>query len=189
MARKVIYGMNVTLDGFIEGPGRNLDWAVIDGEYHRYINGRLSEAGAFLYGRRVYEAMAGYWPVAGFDSANPDYVIDFARIWKDMPKIVFSRTLEKAAANTRIIRENIAEEITKLKEQPGGDLMLGGAGIASAFFGLGLIDEIRIFIHPVIIGGGNPLFKDINERLNLKLVKSRTFKSGVIELDYLVEKK
>ena len=182
--RKVIYSLMVSLDGFIEGPNRELDWAIIDEELHTYINDQQSAIDTYLYGRRTYEVMVDYWPTADTNQFAPEYVVELARIWKNIPKIVFSKTLEQVAWNARLVRDNIAEEIAKLKEQPGKDMVLGGAGIASTFMQLGLIDEYALFVYPVILGSGTRLFPALDDTVNLRLVETRTFGSGVVFLRY-----
>jgi len=181
--RKVIYGMFVSLDGFIEGPNRELDWHIPDEELHRYVNDQQREIGAYLFGRRMYEVMA-YWETADKDPSNPEYVLEFARIWKSIPKIVFSKTLERVQGNARLVHEVSAEEIAKLKEQPGKDMSLGGASIASTFMQLGLIDEFQLFVHPVVLGGGTPMFPAVGDSIKLQLLETRTFRSGVVYLRY-----
>jgi dihydrofolate reductase len=181
--RKVIYSMFVSLDGFIEGPNRRLDWHIVDEELHRFVNDQQSEIDTYLYGRRMYEVMA-YWETADENPSSPGYELEFARIWKNMPKIVFSKTLEQVQGNARLVREDIAAEITKLKAQPGKDLVLGGANIASTFMQFGLIDEYRLFVHPVVLGNGTPMFPALNDTINLRLVETHTFSSGVVYLRY-----
>ncbi len=182
--RKVIYSMSVSLDGYVETLDNKIDWVIVDEEFHLFANQQARESSVFLYGRRLYELMASFWPTAETDSSAPSFVIEFARIWKDKPKIVFSRTLEKVEWNSRLIRENIAEEIMKLKSQPGGDMGLGGAEIASVFMQFGLIDEYHVFINPVVLGGGTPFFPALSKAINLRLVDKRTFRSGVVYLSY-----
>jgi len=182
--RKVIYSMSVSLDGFIETPNGAIDWVIVDEELHTFFNDQAREMGAFLYGRRMYEMMVDYWPTADTKPSSPAYEVEFARIWKNMPKIVFSKTLDKVEWNSRLVRDNIAEEITKLKAQPGKDLSLGGPTIASTFMQLGLIDEYQLFVNPVILGGGTPMFRALDDKLNLRLVETRTFGSGVVFLRY-----
>jgi dihydrofolate reductase len=182
--RKVIYSMMVSLDGFIEGPNRELDWHIIDEELHTYINDQQSATGAYLYGRRMYENMTAYWPTADTDPSNPAYVLEFARIWKNMPKIVFSKTLERVEGNARLVREDAAEEVGKLKEEPGKDLSVGGAGLASTLVQHDLIDEYQLFVQPVILGRGTPFFPMLDRPIELRLVETRTFGSGVIYLRY-----
>jgi dihydrofolate reductase len=182
--RKLIYSMMMSLDGFIETPDRKLDWVVIDEELHRFANEEARETGAFLYGRGLYENMAAYWPTAEADPSIPDYMVEFAQIWKDTPKIVFSTTLDKVDWNSRLVRDNAAEEVAKLKQQPGEDLSVGGPNLASTFVRLGLVDEYRILVHPVVIGGGTPFFPDLEKPIMLKLLETRTFGSGVVYLRY-----
>jgi dihydrofolate reductase len=181
--RKLIYSMMVSLDGFIEGPNRELDWHVIDEELHTFINDQQSEFDTYLYGRRLYEVMT-YWETADKNLPSPEYELEFARIWKSMPKIVFSKTIEQVQGNTRLVRDNIVEEITKLKAQPGKDMSLGGANLASTFIQLGLIDEYRLFIHPAVLGSGTPFFPTLDVKINLRLVETRDFGSGVVYLRY-----
>jgi dihydrofolate reductase len=181
--RKVIYSPFVSLDGMIEGPNRELDWHIIDEELHRFVNEQQSAVDTHLYGRRMYEAMV-YWETADQDPSQPEYVLEFARIWKQMRKIVFSRTLEQVQGNARLVRDNVAEEITKLKAQPGKDMVVGGANIASSLMRLGLIDEYRLFIHPVVLGSGTPMFPALGDKIKLRLVETRTFGFGVVYLCY-----
>lgn len=140
--------------------------------------------GAFLSGRVTYELMAGFWPTADADPASPAPMIEFARIWRDMPKIVYSRTLQRAGWNTTVVRDVVAEEVMELKAQPGGDLALGGAGVAAAFMREDLIDEYRIYVHPVVIGRGKPLFPTWDSKISLQLAETRTFGNGVVLLRY-----
>lgn len=182
--RKIILMMSVSLDGFFEGPGREIDWHLVDEELHSHFNEQLAAMGAFLDGRVTYELMAGFWPTADADPKASRPVAEFARIWRDMPKIVFSRTLERADWNTTIARDVIVEDIMALKAQPGGDLVLGGADLAATFRRLDLIDEYRIYVHPVLIGAGRPLFRESDTRTGLRLAQTRTFGNGVVLLDY-----
>jgi dihydrofolate reductase len=182
--RKLIYSMTVSLDGFISGPGGEIDWSPPDEELHRFHNQRTRELGAHLLGRRLYEEML-YWETADQDPSAPEHVLEFARIWKELPKIVFSSTLEKVEGNARLVREGAAEEVAKLKQQPGKDLGVGGAGLASTFIELGLVDEYRPFVSPVVLGGGTPFFPALEERIDLELVETRTFGSRVVYLRYL----
>lgn len=183
--RKLILWMSVSLDGFIEGPNRELDWHLVDDELHSHFNEDLKTMGAFLSGRVGYELMAGFWPTADTDPSSTPPMVEFAGIWRDMPKIVYSSTLEQARWNTTIEREVVAEEVLKLKAEPGGDLVLGGADIAAAFMHHDLIDEYRLYVHPVVIGRGKPLFPASGVRIDLKLAETRTFGNGVVLLRYL----
>jgi len=181
--RKLIYSMGVSLDGFIAGPGDKIDWSVPDEELHRFHNQQAREADVHLYGRRLYGVMS-YWETADERPSVPEYELEFARIWKDTPKIVFSKTLEKVEGNARLVRDGVAEEVASLRAQSGGDLAVGGAGLASTFMKLGLIDEYRLFISPVVLGGGTPFFPDLDERIQLRLVETRTFGSRVVYVRY-----
>ena len=182
--RKLIYSMGVSLDGFIAGPDSEIDWSAPDEELHRFHNQQTRELGGHLLGRRLYETMV-YWETADDENPSaPEHELEFARIWKEMPKIVFSKTLEKVEGNARLVRDGAAEEVARLKEQRGKDLAVGGAGLASTFMKLGLIDEYRLFISPVILGGGTPYFPALEERINLELVETRTFGSRVVYVRY-----
>ena len=182
--RKVIYAMGVSLDGFIEELGGDLSWSYPDEELHKHFNERESEIGLYLYGRRLYENMAAFWPTADEDPSTPQFEVEYARIWKSKPKIVFSTTLERVAWNSRLVRGDIGEEVRKLKAQPGKDMSVGGAGLAASFMQLGLIDEYRLYFHPVILGGGKPMFRQLSDKINLQLVETHTFRSGVVLLKY-----
>ncbi|MGX1885151.1 dihydrofolate reductase family protein [Streptomyces sp. NPDC055287] len=182
--RKIILFMSVSLDGFFEGPERQIDWHLVDDELHTHFNEQLSVMGAFLSGRVTYELMADFWPTADSDPANAGPMAEFARIWRDMPKIVFSRTLERADWNTTVMRDVVVDEIMALKAQPGGDLALGGADLAAAFMRHELIDEYRLYIHPVVIGRGKPLFPVSDSRVGLRLEETRTFGNGVVLVRY-----
>jgi len=135
----------------------------------------------------VYETMAAYWPTADQDTSQPGYILDYARIWQNLPKIVVSTTLEKVEGNARLVRGNLVEEVTRLKEQPGGDIIAGGAGLAASLMKLDLIDEFQLFIHPVLVGGGTPMFSNSERPKNLRLIDQHTFTSGVVFLHYRKE--
>ena len=181
--RKIILMMSVSLDGFIEGPERELDWHMVDDELHGHFNEQLRAMGAFLNGRVTYELMAGFWPTADKDPSSTEPMVEFARIWRDMPKIVYSRTLDGADWNTTVVREVVVEEVMELKARLGGDMVLGGADIAAAFMRLDLIDEYRLYVHPIVIGQGKPLFQ-ADAKINLQLAETRTFGNGVVLLRY-----
>jgi dihydrofolate reductase len=183
--RKIIQAMSVSLDGFIEGPNREIDWHHVDEEVHRYFNDQLRPMGGFLDGRITYELMAGYWPTADADPSATAEVAEFAGIWRDMPKIVYSKTLQGADWNTTIVREVVAEEVSALKAQPGGDLALGGADLGESFRRLGLVDEYHLYVNPVVLGGGKPLFRESDAHAELHLAETKTFGNGVVLLRYV----
>jgi dihydrofolate reductase len=181
--RKLIYSMGVSLDGFIAGPGGEIDWSAPDAELHRFHNQHAREVGAHLYGRHLYEVMRP-WETAERRPSASEEVLEFARIWKDTPKIVFSRTLEQVEGNARLVKGDAGEEVTKLKELPGKDLAVGGAGLAATFIRLGLVDEYRLFISPVVLGAGTPYFPALGQSIDLELVETRTFGSRVVYVRY-----
>jgi dihydrofolate reductase len=181
--RQVIYSMGVSLDGFIAGPNGEIDWGAPDEERHRFHNQQTREIGAHLCGRRLYEEML-YWETADENPSAAEHELEFARIWTNLPKIVFSNTLEKVEGNARLARDGVAEEVAELKEQPGKDLAVGGADLASSLIELGLIDEYRLFVSPVVLGGGTPYFPALQERIDLELVETRTFGSRVVYVRY-----
>ncbi len=186
--RKVIVSMNITLNGFMASADGALDWhfPFWDGEMAACISQQLDTVDTILLGRRSYQAMADYWPYAAGDPlANPaDACI--ARRMNSYHKIVFSNTLEAAAwQNTRIMRGDISNKILALKQQPGADMIIFGSGsIVQSFMRLGLVDEYMLWVHPVILQEGMPLFKDIQYNTNLQLLQSRAFSTGVVILYY-----
>ncbi|HEU5428011.1 MAG TPA: dihydrofolate reductase family protein [Actinocrinis sp.] len=184
--RKVVVQLCVSLDGFIEGPHGELDWHLVDEELHSHFNQYLGSMGAFLNGRVMHELMVAYWPTADQDPDAPAPIAEFARIWREMPKLVYSRTLQQTdlAWNATLVRDVVPEEVRRLKEEPGGDLALGGADLAAAFLRHGLIDEYRLYVQPVVIGAGKPLFPQGTARTNFRLLESRTFGNGVELLRY-----
>ncbi len=185
--RKVIVAMQVTLDGFIEGPNGELDWAMKEDEETWNDHFELMRSvDTLLLGRVMYPDYEKYWLAAPTNPSSTKNEIEYARLADKMQKIVFSKTLEKVGwKTTRIIRDHIAKEILKMKQQPGKDMViLGGAGLVSTFMNLGLIDEYHLVVNPVILGGGKPLFKDVKERRTLQLINTKTFRSGKVVLHY-----
>jgi dihydrofolate reductase len=182
--RKIVMSMSVSLDGFMEGPDRDLSWHRVDDEVHEHFNEELAAMGAFLNGRVTYQLMAEFWPTADSDPDSTRPMVEFARIWRDMPKIVYSRTLERAGWNTTVVRDVVVDEVLALKAQPGGDLALGGADLAATFRRYDLIDEYRLYVHPVLVGAGTPLFSRSDTRTDLRLAGTRTFGNGVVLLRY-----
>ena len=172
----------VTLDGFFEGPNHDISWHHVDDEFNQFAIEQTSGVGTLLFGRVTYELMASYWPTSAAIIDDPI----IADLMNNLPKIVFSRTLQKAEwNNTRLVKDHIAEEITQLKGQPGNDLAIfGSANLLSSLMEMDLVDEHRIMVNPVVLGRGTPLFQGITERLELKLLKTKTFASGNILLYY-----
>lgn len=182
--RKLILQSMVSLDGYIEGPGRKLDWHKVDGELHHHFNQQLAAMSVFIQGRVTFELMAQYWPTADQDPDAPVWLAEFAGIWRDMPKLVYSKTLEHAGWNSTIVREVVPEEVEQLKAQPGGDMVMSGADLTASFMRYGLIDEFRIYVNPVVIGGGTPLFRPGTDMTALRLAETRAFGNGVALLRY-----
>jgi len=179
--------MQVTIDGFIEGPNGELDWAMKeDEETWKDVLALQGSADTLLLGRVMYPAFEKYWLAAPTNQSSTKNEIKYAGLANKMQKIVFSKTLEKVEwKTTRIIKDHIAEEIHKMKNQPGKDMvLLGGAGLVSTFMNLGLIDEYHLIVNPLVLGGGKPLFKGIKERHKLTLMKTTSFKSGKVVLHY-----
>ena len=179
--RKIISQIMVSIDGFIEGPDGEINWHNVDEEYNEYASGLLNSADAILFGRRTYQLMADYWQTPNAFLNDP--VI--ARLMNQLPKIVFSKTLEKIEwQNSRLVKENIVEEITQLKRQQGHDLViLGSADLTSRFTKLGMVDEYQIMVNPVVLGKGKPFFNNI-QKLNLELLYSKSFRSGNVLICY-----
>lgn len=182
--RTVVYGMMVTIDGFIEGPNHQLDWPIIDDELHEYVNEQQRSKDTYVLGRRLYEMMEAFWPTADQDPSAPPYIVEFARIWRDTPKVVFSKTLDQVGPNARLVRDDVVDEVARLKQQPGKDIDVGGASIAASLMRHDLIDEYHLFIHPVVLGGGTPMFPALSDQRLLRLIDMRTFRSGVVFLRY-----
>ena len=184
MTRKLIYSMTVSLDGFVAGPRGEIDWSAPDEELHRFHNDLVRETGAELCGRGLYEVMT-FWDTVHEDPAAPEHMLEFARIWQALPKIVFSTTLERVhGSNTRLATRGVAEEVAELKAQPGKDLAVGGAGLAAACIRLGLVDEFRLFFSPIVLGAGTPYFPPLDQRVRMELLETRTFGSRVVYARY-----
>ena len=185
--RKIIYALSVSLDGYIEDADGRLDWSVPSEELHQHFNDQYltGEIDTSIYGRRLYENMAAYWPTAADNPDAESVELEFARLWMKLPKIVFSTSLESVDFNSTLKREVIREEILDLKALSGGDMDIGGADLAATFLRMGLVDEVRLYVHPVVLGGGKPMFPP-DLRLGLEFADSRTFEGGVVMLRYVV---
>ncbi len=178
--RRIVFSTQMTLDGFIDHTVM-----IADEELHEYAAYQLDNADAVLFGRITYLLFADYWPTAVDDLSLPPAVREFARKLDPMPKIVFSKTLENAAWNTTIVREVVPEKIAELKRQPGRDLLIAGSpSLARRLMSLRLIDEYQFLMQPLVVGHGKPFFMNTGEKASLNLKGTRTFKSGVVLLDY-----
>ena len=178
--RKLIFQVNISLDGFADHTV-----AVADDELHDFSTDLLNNIDAILFGRVTYQLFESYWPLAPNDPEATQSIVEFANKINEIPKIVFSNTLQDVGwNNTKLVKGNMAEEVLKLKQGAGKDLSVGGLNLARSLTNLSLIDDYWILVHPIIVGKGRRLFDGINESLDLKLVDSQKFHSGVIALHY-----
>lgn len=185
--RKLILFNMVSLDGFFEGPNHDINWHNVDEEFNEFAIEQLNTIDSLVFGRVTYELMASYWPTN--EALTEDPVI--ASKMNNLPKIVFSKTLSGVDwQNSRLVKGDAAREISKLKKKSGKDLIIfGSADLAASLIKSNLIDEFRVMVSPILLGKGIPLFKGIHEKLNLKLLKTRTFSSGNVLLYYQPVKK
>jgi dihydrofolate reductase len=184
--RSVTYSMAVSLDGYIVGPDGGFDWAAPDEEVFRFCIDEIREVGVHVMGRRLYETML-YWETAEQDPSLNDAELEWTRIWKALPKVVFSTALSAVQGHARLASGGLAAEIERLRAEPGeGDIAIGGAALAAEAAVLGLIDEYRTRVYPVLVGGGVPYFPQHQCRVELDLVATRTFSSRVVYLSYRV---
>ena len=181
---KLIYLMNVSLDGFVETPDHGLDWGVIDDELHSFFNDQMRGVDASLYGRRLYEVMAAYWPTGESDPAGTEVTREFARLWNATPRIVFSNSLESVDFNSRLATGDVGEELAAIKAEFDGNLEVGGPTLAAQFIERGLVDEYHLVIHPVVLGEGTPYFPRLDRPIGLTLIDTRVFGSGVVYQSY-----
>jgi dihydrofolate reductase len=182
--RRIVVSTSVSLDGYFEGPGRDISWHRVDEELHAYFNDSLAPMSVFLDGRVTHELMASFWPAAAEDPDAAPLMAEFGRIWVDKPKIVFSRTVDDTRWNTTVRREVDPAEIRALQAEPGADMVVGGANLVDTFRRMDLIDEYRIFVHPVLVGGGTQFFRDADALTSLELLGTRPFGNGVVLLRY-----
>ena len=184
--RNVTYSMGVSLDGYIAGPHGDFDWAEPDEEVFRFVTDELREVGVHLLGRRLYETML-YWETADQDPSLNDSALEWAAIWNPLPKVVFSTTLSAVQGSARLASGGLAEEIERLRAEPGeGDIAIGGATLAAEAAALGLIDEYRAMVYPVLVGAGIPFFSQRGHHVALELIETRTFNSRVVYVRYCV---
>lgn len=186
--RKLVVQMMLSLDGYFEGPGHDLSWHLVDEELHAHFNEQLASMSVFVEGRVTYQLMEAFWPTADQDPDNPPTMREFAGIWRAVPKIVLSRTLQEVGPNATLRTEVDPAEINALKQQPGGDMTLGGPDLVETFRRLDLVDEYRLYVNPVIVGQGRRLFESADNATELALVENRSFGNGVVLLRYAVRK-
>ena len=188
--RKIISFMHVSLDGFVAGLNGELDWVKVDEELFTYVGKRISEGDTALYGRVTFQMMESYWPTAGDKPEATRHEIDHSKWYKNIHKIVLSKTMSGAGlANTTIISGNISERINEIKQKGDKEILLFGSPTAShSLLQQNLIDGFWLFVNPIILGQGIPLFTDIKDKIKLKLLNTRQFTSGVTELNYSVDR-
>lgn len=182
--RKLIYGMNLTLDGYIAAAGDDISWGGPSNELFQWWLDQERASSLSLYGRKLWETMSSYWPTGDQQPNATPAEIEFARTWRDTPKVVFSSTIDKVGWNTRLVTGDAIAEITRLKAGDGGPMSIGGATLAGAAMRAGLIDEYALATHPVLVGGGTPYFTSLDSWVNLNLVETRTFPDGVVLTRY-----
>jgi dihydrofolate reductase len=183
MMRRIIYTMSTSLDGYIEGPGGDMSWAFPDEELHRFFNALEDDFDTHFYGRLMWEGMVGFWPTADENPELPAYVAEYAPIWRSKKKFVFSKTMEDGGEHATLIREVDPDEVRRIKAQPGKAISIGGPGLAATFMQHGLVDEFQLAVHPVVLGGGKPMFPP-GVREQLTFVSAQTFASGVVFVRY-----
>jgi dihydrofolate reductase len=190
--RKIFLHIMVSLDGYIDGPDGEMDWHFVDAEFEDYVNDMLGSIDGIIFGRKAFELLAQYWPAVEADPAIaadapvPAARVETARLMNRLPKYVLSNTLRRTEwANSYIVGGDIAAEAAKLKAMPGKDIALfAGSGAAMSFLRAGLLDEIKLVVNPVVLGGGTPLFSGGYARSNFRLLSTRPFRSGAMLLDY-----
>ncbi|HEV7974114.1 dihydrofolate reductase family protein [Amycolatopsis sp.] len=183
--RKLIYGMNLSLDGYIAAAGGDLAWGGSSDELFQWWLEQEQAIDLFLYGHRLWETMSSHWPTGDQQPGATPAEIEFARNWRDTPKVLFSSTtIDKVDWNTRIVTGDAIAEITRLKAEDGGPMRVGGATLAGAAMRAGLVDEYEIITHPVLVGGGTPFFTTLDSWVNLNLVETRVFPGGMVLTRY-----
>jgi dihydrofolate reductase len=186
--RSVTYSMAVSLDGYITGPDGGIDWGAPDEEVFRFCIDEIRGVGVHLMGRRLYETML-YWETAEQEQSLDDAEIEWTALWKPLPKVVFSTTLSEVQGHARLASGGLAEEIERLRAEPGeGNIAIGGATLAHEAAELGLIDEYRARVYPVLLGGGIPYFSQRERQVDLELLDTRTFASKITHFHYRVKR-
>jgi dihydrofolate reductase len=181
---RLIYGFNVSVDGYIADAQGDIDWSEPSDELHQYWNDFERETALAFYGRRLYHLMSAYWPTAESDPDATPLIVDFARIWCGMPKVVFSRTLESVDWNSRLERGDPVEVVSQLKADTDGQLEVAGATLAGPIVAAGLVDEFRMVVAPTAVGGGIPFWPSLPSWISMRLVENRTFPGGIVLLRY-----
>lgn len=181
---KLTFAMSTSLDGYVAAPGGDLGWSVPSDELFQWWSDRVGATGLSLYGRVLWEAMSPHWSTADQQPGVTSAHAEFARRWRDMPKVVFSSMISEVDWNARLFSGDAVTEIARLKAEEDGPLDVGGAALAAAVMRAGLIDEYAIVTHPVLVGGGTPFFTPLDAWVDLDLVETRTFPGGVLLTRY-----
>ncbi|WP_207838628.1 dihydrofolate reductase family protein [Williamsia soli] len=181
---KLTYGMNVSVDGYIADASGDIGWSDPDPELHRYWNEQVRDTAVSMYGRKLYELMAAHWPTADQAEDVTPVEAEYAPLWRAMPKIVFSKTLDSVGWNSRLERGDVVEVAARLKAETDGVIEVAGATLAAPLVRAGLVDEFHVVVTPAAIGGGTPFFPTLDKWITLKLVENRTFPSGAVLLRY-----
>src|SRR6478609_1302541 len=186
--RKLTFGMNVTLDGYVAAPGDDLGWSAPSDELFQWWSDRVAATGLALYGRRLWETMSSHWPTADQQPGATPQQIEYAGRWRGMPKVVFSSSTTAVDGNALLFTGDAVTEITRLKAEDGGSMDIGGATLAAAAMLAGLVDEYALVTAPVLVGSGTPFFTGLDNWVNLNLVETRTFPGGVALARYEVRR-
>jgi dihydrofolate reductase len=185
--RDVVYVASISVDGYLGAEDADDAWVVPDPELHRHFNDFEGSFDTHLYGRRMYELMAEYWPTADERPDAADYVVEYARIWRAMPKVVFSKSLRHVDWNSRLFGGDAIEEVARLKREPGKSMSIGGTALATSLARNGLIDEFRFYVMPTIVGSGTPVFHPLGRHIDLTTLEVHTFSAGAVLLRYRAE--
>jgi dihydrofolate reductase len=181
---KLIYLLNVSLDGFIETRNHSLDWSIVDDEIHGWFNDQMRSLDATLYGRRIYELMAAHWPNALDDPAVTGVEHEFATIWNPLPKVVFSSSLESVEHNSRLVSGDAGDVLAEVRREFSGDIGVAGPNLAGQFVRAGLVDEFRLVVHPVVLGAGTPYWPQLDQPLRLRMIDTKRFATGAVFVSY-----
>jgi dihydrofolate reductase len=184
---KLIYGMNASVDGYIADTNGDIGWSVPDTELHQYWNDQVRDTAVSLYGRKLYELMSAHWPTADEAPDVSPVEADFARVWRAMPKVVFSKTLDSVGWNSTLERGDVVEVATRLKAETDGLIEVAGATLAAPLVRAGLVDEFHVMVTPAVVGGGTPFFPTLDKWITLELVETRTFPTGAVLLRYVAK--
>ncbi|GGS29784.1 dihydrofolate reductase family protein [Actinokineospora fastidiosa] len=181
---RLTYGMNVSVDGYIADPNGEIGWSDPDDELHQYWNDQVRDTEVALYGRKLYELMAAYWPTADQEPDVTPVTAEYARLWRGMRKVVFSKTLESVGWNSELERGDVVEVARRLKAETDGLVEVAGATLAAPLVRAGLVDEFHVVIAPAAVGGGTPFFPSMDKWVHLRLIENRTFPTGAVLLRY-----